>query len=67
MNSSYALFMIMCCHGNFLHPPDNVEDCRYKELIVDGHSDVTWLVESRGDGADSIAQVHSPKQEQELS
>lgn len=51
----------------FLHPPDNVEDGRYEELIVDGYSHVTWLVKSRGYGADSVAQVHAPQQEQELS
>lgn len=51
----------------FLDPPDDVEDGWYKQLIVDGRSNVTWLVESGGDGAHGIAQVHSPEQEQELS
>lgn len=51
---------------HFLHPPDDVEDGRYEELVVDGHSHVTWLVESRGYGADCVAEVHPPQQEQEL-
>lgn len=50
----------------FLYPPDDVEDGWYEELIVNGHSHVTWLVEGRGYGADSVAQVHAPQQEQEL-
>lgn len=50
-----------------LHPPDDVEDGWYEELIVDGHSDVTWLMEGRGYGPDCVAQVYAPQQEQELS
>lgn len=46
--------------------PDYVEDGRYEELVVDGHSHVPRLVERRGDGAYSVAQVHAPQQEQEL-
>lgn len=57
----------MLVPSNFLYPPDNVEDGRYEELIVDGYGHVTWLVKSRGYGADSVAQVHAPQQEQELS
>lgn len=49
-----------------LYPPDDVEDGRYEELVVDGRRHVTRLVESRGNGADSVAEVHAPKQEEEL-
>lgn len=51
----------------FLNLPDDVEDGRYEELIVDSHSNISWLVESWGYGADSVAQVNTPQQEQELS
>ena len=50
----------------FHYSPDDVEDGRYEELIVDGHRHVTGFVESRGHGADSVAEVHAPQQEQEL-
>lgn len=43
-----------------------MEDGWHEELIVDGHSHITRLVESRGYGADSVAKVHAPQQEQEL-
>lgn len=52
--------------SNSPYPPDDVEDGWYEELIVDGHGHVAWLVESRGYGADGIAEVHTPQQEQEL-
>lgn len=54
-------------HTHSSYPPDDVEDGWYEELIVDGHSHVTWLMESRGHGADGVAEVHTPQQEQELS
>jgi len=50
----------------FPHLPDDVEDGRHEQLIVDGHGHVARLVESRGDGADGAAEVHPPQQEQEL-
>lgn len=50
-----------------LYSPDDVENGRYEELIVDGHSHVTGFVEGRGNGADSVAEVHTPQQEEELS
>ena len=48
------------------YPPDDVEDGWYEELIVDGHGHVARLVESRGNGAYGVAEVHAPQQEQEL-
>lgn len=53
--------------SDFHDSPDDVEDCRYEQLVVDGHGDVTRFVESRRHGSDSVAQVHAPKQEQEFS
>lgn len=44
-----------------IDPPDDVEDGWYEELVVDGYSNVPRLVESRRDGADGIAQVHTPQ------
>lgn len=49
-----------------LYTPDDVEDGRYEELVVDGRRHVTRLVESRGNGADGVAEVHAPEQEKEL-
>lgn len=46
--------------------PDDVEDGRDQQLVVDGRGHVTRLVESRGHGADGVAQVHPPQQEEEL-
>ena len=47
--------------------PDDVEDGRQDELIVDGTGHVARLVECRRDGAHGETQVHRPQQEQELS
>lgn len=46
--------------------PDDVEDGRDQQLVVDGRGHVARLVESRGHGADGVAQVHPPQQEEEL-
>lgn len=67
----HVLFSVPLYHSGpvrppFSYPPDDVEDGWYEELVVDSHSHVTWLVKGRGYGADSIAQVHAPQQEQEL-
>lgn len=43
-----------------------MEDGGDEQLVVDGHSHVTRLVESRRHGADGVAQVHPPEQEEEL-
>lgn len=48
------------------HPPDDMEDGGYEELVVDGHRHVTRLVEGRRYGADCVAEVDAPQQEQEL-
>lgn len=47
--------------------PDDVEDGRQDELVVDSEGHVARLVEGGGDGAHGVAQVHRPEQEQELS
>lgn len=43
-----------------------MEDGRDEQLVVDGHSHVPRLVERRRHGADGVAQVHPPEQEEEL-
>ena len=47
--------------------PDDVEDGRQDELVVDRAGHVARLVERRRDGAHGKTQVHGPQQEQELS
>lgn len=49
-----------------LYLPDDVKDGGYEQFVVDGHSHITRLVESRGHGADSVAEVHPPQQEEGL-
>lgn len=64
----WCLFLSLLTLNSFCpYPPDNVEDGWYEELIVDGHSHIARLVESRGDGSDSVAKVHAPQEEEELS
>lgn len=50
----------------FLYLPDDVKDGGYEQFVVDGRSHITRLVESRGHGADSVAEVHTPQQEKGL-
>lgn len=63
----WCLFLSLNVNSFCPYPPDNVEDSWYEELIVDGHSHIARLVESRGDGSDSVAKVHAPQEEEELS
>lgn len=50
----------------FLYLPDDVKDGGYEQFVVDGRGHITRLVESRGHGADSVAEVHPPQQEKGL-
>lgn len=46
--------------------PDDVEDGRQDQFVVDGDGHVSRLVERRRHRAHGVAQVHGPQQEEEL-
>ena len=46
--------------------PNNMEDGRQDELVVEGDGHVTGLVEGWRHRPHSVTQIHSPQQEQEL-
>lgn len=46
--------------------PNDVKYGRDEEFVVDGDRHVAWLVKGRGYGANGVAQVDPPQQEEEL-
>lgn len=47
--------------------PDNMEYSRDGELVVDGYGHVARLVEGGGNSPNSIAEIDTPQQEDQLS
>lgn len=46
--------------------PYDVKYGRDEELVIDGDCHVAWLVIGGGHGADGVAQVDAPQQEEKL-
>lgn len=47
--------------------PNDVKYGRDEDFIIDGDCHIAWLMKGRGYGANSIAQVDPPQQEEKLS